>query len=67
MTIDPICQGLLGEIPGYTWQPARGGGLQERPIELNDDACDALRYGVMSFSPGANPFAVPLSTAGGIA
>lgn len=48
MTVDPKCQGLLGELPGYTWQPDRLGGLKEKPIEINDDACDALRYGVMA-------------------
>ena len=48
MTVDPRCQGLLGELPGYTWAPDRKGGLQERPVEINDDACDALRYGVMA-------------------
>lgn len=48
MTVSPDCQGLLGEIPGYTWQPNRGGGFKEEPIKVNDDACDALRYGVMA-------------------
>jgi phage terminase large subunit len=48
MTVDPKCQGLLGEMPGYTWMPDRHGGLKEKPIEVNDDACDALRYGVMA-------------------
>ncbi|MDD5304937.1 MAG: hypothetical protein PHS14_17710, partial [Elusimicrobia bacterium] len=51
MTVDPACQGLLGEIPGYTWAPNKAGGFHERPIEINDDACDALRYGVMAFNP----------------
>ena len=67
MTVDPSCAGLLNELPGYTWMPARGGGLQERPIEVNDDAADALRYLVMSFGPGANPFSRELSSAGGVA
>jgi phage terminase large subunit len=67
LTVDPSCVGLLNEMPGYTWKPERGGGLQERPIEINDDACDALRYGVMSFGPGTNPFSIPMSSAGGIA
>lgn len=67
LTVDPSCVGLLSEIPGYTWQPQRGGGFREVPIEINDDACDALRYGVMSFGPGDNPFARELSSAGGVA
>ena len=48
MTVDPRCSGLLGELPSYTWAPDRKGGLQERPVEINDDACDALRYAVMA-------------------
>ena len=58
MTVDPSCQGLLMEIPGYTWAPSKAGGFHERPIDINDDACDALRYGVMAFTPdAANPWA----------
>jgi PBSX family phage terminase large subunit len=52
LTVDPKCQGLLGEIPGYVWAPARGGGLKEEPVKVNDDACDALRYAVMGLSVG---------------
>jgi len=49
MTVDPRCEGLLGEMPGYTWATDRkGGGLAEKPVEINDDACDALRYAVMA-------------------
>jgi phage terminase large subunit len=50
MTVDPNCVGLLGEIPGYTWKPNRAGGFHEEPIEVNDDACDALRYGVVGIT-----------------
>jgi phage terminase large subunit len=50
MTISPDCRGLLEEMPGYTWQVNRT-GLQEKPIEINDDACDALRYGVLALDP----------------
>ncbi|MFI4978550.1 MAG: phage terminase large subunit [Solirubrobacterales bacterium] len=58
MTVDPACTGLLNEMPGYTWQPQHGGGFREVPIEINDDACDALRYGVMSFrNDPSNPWA----------
>jgi len=47
MRIAPHCTGLLDEIPGYTWKTSRMGPT-ERPIEINDDACDALRYAVMA-------------------
>lgn len=69
MTIDPTCALLLSEVPGYTWMPAKGGGYQERPVEIDDDACDALRYAVMAFEPNpANPWAALAGTrAGGVA
>lgn len=67
MTIDPRCAGLLGEIPGYTWAPDRLGGFHERPVDVNDDACDALRYAVMAFEQDPdNPWA-SLSSVGGVA
>lgn len=50
MTVSPACTGLLEEIPGYTWQTNRT-GMQEKPVEVNDDACDALRYAVLALDP----------------
>ena len=59
MSVDPSCRGLLGELPGYTWAPNRAGGFHEKPIDINDDACDALRYAVVALSPDMedNPWA----------
>lgn len=60
MTVAPSCVGLLGELPGYTWAPNRAGGFHEKPIEIGDDACDALRYlvvgitGALEENPWAN-------------
>lgn len=68
MTVDPDCAGLLSEIPGYTWQPNRAGGFHERPIEINDDACDALRYAVIALSTSyATGWGAVTGQAGGIA
>jgi PBSX family phage terminase large subunit len=50
MSIAPTCRGLLGELPGYTWKPNRAGGFREEPIDINDDACDALRYAVVGIT-----------------
>ena len=53
MTVTPGARGLLNEMPGYTWKPKRGGvggDFQEKPIEINDDACDALRYAVIALA-----------------
>lgn len=54
MTVSPDCSGLLGEIPEYVWQRDRASGQEkEKPIEINDDGCDALRYAVMGLDAGA--------------
>ena len=49
LTVAPTCSGLLGELPAYTWISDRN-GQQERPVKVGDDACDALRYGVMALA-----------------
>lgn len=67
MTVDPTCVGLISEVPGYTWAPNKQGGYHEKPVEVGDDACDALRYAVMEFEPDPdNPWA-GLRNAGGVA
>jgi len=67
MTVDPSCSGLIGEIPGYTWAPNKQGGFHERPVEVGDDACDALRYAVMEFEPDPNNPWAGMTNAGGVA
>lgn len=69
MLVDPSCRGLIAELPGYTWAPDRKGGFHERPVEVGDDACDALRYAVMEFEPDPdNPWAALAGgPAGGVA
>jgi len=48
LLVDTACTGLLGEIPGYIWQTDRASGQpKDIPVKIGDDACDALRYGVM--------------------
>lgn len=71
MTVDPSCTQLLAEVPGYTWAPDRksgGSGFLEKPIEVNDDACDALRYAIMAFEPNPkDPWAsLSAGQAGGV-
>jgi PBSX family phage terminase large subunit len=70
MTIAPSCAGLLGELPGYTWAKDKSGGFHEKPIDINDDACDALRYGIVALTDAlnANPWAqLSGKAAGGVA
>ena len=44
------CPNLINEIKNYKRKPQLIGkeAVDERPIKLNDDCCDALRYLIMS-------------------
>lgn len=43
------CKNLILEIPDYIWKNTNSEETgKERPKKIKDDACDALRYGVMS-------------------
>lgn len=44
------CPNLIREIKQYKYKPQKPGAekTDERPLKINDDACDALRYLVMS-------------------
>ena len=37
------CISLIKEMDGYVWKD----GVKETPVDINDDACDGLRYGIM--------------------
>lgn len=46
------CPNLIREMPGYIWDPKAAERGVEQPVKLNDDACDALRYGCQTmFNP----------------
>lgn len=39
--ITRACKNLISELQGYAWDPK---ATEDRPIKLNDHACDAMRY-----------------------
>lgn len=39
--ISPECKNLIGELQGYVWD---GNSDIDRPVKVDDHACDALRY-----------------------
>lgn len=41
---------LISEIKSYSWKKDREGKLLEEPIKIKDDACDALRYAIHSWT-----------------
>ncbi|MFD8611068.1 PBSX family phage terminase large subunit [Streptomyces sp. NPDC059631] len=42
------CEGLLSELPGYSWDPKATERGEDRPLKVDDHSCDALRYAVHS-------------------
>lgn len=46
LRVHPRCTGLLGEIPGYVWDPKAALIGEDKPVKAADHSCDALRYGV---------------------
>lgn len=40
------CEGLIAEIPGYTWDPDKAEKGEDAPIKLQDHSCDAMRYAI---------------------
>jgi PBSX family phage terminase large subunit len=42
------CEGLLGEMPGYSWDPKATARGEDAPIKADDHSADALRYAVHS-------------------
>lgn len=56
LTISPSCVNLLAEFESYVWKEGRA-GVKDEPEKINDHACDALRYAVMSASYGGSLFA----------
>jgi PBSX family phage terminase large subunit len=49
-TIDPGCLHTLKEYPSYSWDPkAQKIGI-DKPVKINDHACDSDRYGVYTDS-----------------
>lgn len=42
------CEGLLGELPGYSWDPKASERGEDAPLKVDDHSCDALRYAIHS-------------------
>jgi phage terminase large subunit len=48
LLVSDRCKGLIGEIPGYSWNPkATDKGLDE-PIKVADHSIDAFRYAIIT-------------------
>ncbi|MFM9613904.1 PBSX family phage terminase large subunit [Streptomyces niveiscabiei] len=42
------CDGLLAELPGYSWDPKATERGEDAPLKVDDHSCDAIRYVIHS-------------------
>lgn len=47
LQVHESCTGLIGEAPGYVWDPKAAKRGEEKPLKTNDHHCDATRYVTM--------------------
>ncbi|WP_282792079.1 PBSX family phage terminase large subunit [Streptomyces sp. CC224B] len=48
LLVHESCEGLLAELPGYSWDPKATERGEDAPIKVDDHSADALRYVVHS-------------------
>ncbi|MFD5873724.1 PBSX family phage terminase large subunit [Streptomyces sp. NPDC060322] len=48
LLVHESCEGLLGEMPGYSWDPKATERGEDAPLKVDDHSADALRYAVHS-------------------
>ncbi|MFF5495755.1 PBSX family phage terminase large subunit [Streptomyces aquilus] len=48
LLVHESCEGLLTEMPGYSWDPKATERGEDAPLKVDDHSADALRYAVHS-------------------
>lgn len=48
LLVHKSCEGLLTELPGYSWDPKATERGEDAPIKIDDHSADALRYVIHS-------------------
>jgi hypothetical protein len=51
LRINRACTNLIGQIHTYCWDANAAKRGEEKPLKVNDDAVDSLRYGLHSNIP----------------
>ncbi|WP_238545329.1 MULTISPECIES: hypothetical protein [Streptomyces] len=44
LLVHQSCEGLLTELPGYSWDPKATARGEDAPLKVDDHSADALRY-----------------------
>ncbi|MFI6860176.1 PBSX family phage terminase large subunit [Streptomyces sp. NPDC050421] len=48
LRVHSSCEGLLSELPSYSWDPKATAAGEDKPVKVDDHSADALRYVVHS-------------------
>lgn len=46
LLVHESCEGLIEEMPGYSWNPKAAGEGRDEPVKLDDHSLDAGRYAI---------------------
>ena len=57
LTFDPSCVEIFNEIDTYEWSKRHDGSTKDQPVDQNNHAMDALRYGIVYLDGGGAVFA----------
>jgi PBSX family phage terminase large subunit len=56
LRVSDRCQGLIGEMPGYSWDPAATAKGEDKPLKVADDSIDPARYVVTTTETNWRPY-----------
>jgi PBSX family phage terminase large subunit len=48
LLVSDRCAGVIGELPGYSWDPKASAKGEDKPIKVADDSLDAMRYTIVT-------------------
>jgi len=57
LTFDPGCVEVFNELDTYEWSKRQDGSTKDKPVDQNNHAMDALRYGVEYLDAGVRAYA----------
>lgn len=56
LLVSDKCQGIIGEFPGYSWDPAATAKGEDKPLKVADDSIDPGRYVITTTETNWRPY-----------
>lgn len=56
LLVSDRCQGIISEMPGYSWDPAATAKGEDKPLKVADDSIDPGRYVVTTTETNWRPY-----------